>query len=72
MPGGERNGRYVLKTVLDGGSGVSIIGEAGLHHLQHFREITLAHPMREGPRYLLPMAGRDTSHNKIVSSRHTL
>lgn len=46
---GERYGRYMLKTVLDSGSGISIVGE-GLRHLQQpFQGITLVHPYEGGP-----------------------
>lgn len=40
----------MLKTVLNSGSDISILGKAGLRHLQqHFKNITLVHPYEEGP-----------------------
>lgn len=47
---GERNRRYMLKTVFDDGLGIFILGEARLRHLQkqHFGGITLIHPYKGG------------------------
>ena len=40
--GGEAKGQCVLPAVLDSGSGISVIGEAGLNHLlQHFEGLPI-------------------------------
>lgn len=46
----ETHGELMLRTVLDSGSGISILGEAGLRRLQqHVHGLTLVHPYEGGP-----------------------
>lgn len=49
-------GTCVLPTVLDNGSGMAIVGRAGLRHFrQHFRRLQFVQHLEEGPS--IPVAG---------------
>lgn len=68
VPGGEVHGKLMLKTALDCEPGISILGEAGLRHLQQlFNGSPWYTPIKEDSRYLLPVAGRGLSTNKRPS-----
>lgn len=44
VPEGEAHGKFMLRTVLDRGWGISILRETRLRRLQqHFRVVTLVH-----------------------------
>lgn len=50
IPGGEVRGRCLLQAVLDSGSSISIIGEAGLRRLhRRFPEVPAMHPYDRRP-----------------------